>query len=266
MAQQHAATLDDVLARYLQAHGVVSQQELLKFVRWCGRERPLQELTPPEVEDYAQLIALGPAAESERRLTAVRDFLLFARKEGFVQANLATHLKVRRSSKKPKPASGAVSEDASAPAHLTTEGRKQMEERLGWLREEMVRVADEIHKAAADKDVRENAPLEAAREYQGQLAARLRELETTLNTAVVLTRREDNTGIVRLGSRITLQDVGTGETLTYMLVDPREASLLDGKISTGSPVGRALLGRQEGQELQVSVPRGSLRYRVLRVE
>ena len=130
----------------------------------------------------------------------------------------------------------------------------------------MIETVKDIQKAAADKDVRENAPLEAAREHQGQLMARIREDEETLAQARIISDDKlDNDSVIQ-GSRVSLKDLETGEDQQYLLVDPREANALNGRISTTSPVGQAMLNRREGEEIRVSAPRGVRSYLILRVE
>ena len=131
---------------------------------------------------------------------------------------------------------------------------------------ERVTVVDDIRTAMADKDFRENAPLEAAKEHQGIIEARIRELEASLATAQIL---GPDSKIVRqrtaLGTSVTLKDVSSGKELVYKLVDVREADAGSGKISTQSPVGQALLDRAVGDEVTVNVPRGTVQYVVQKI-
>jgi transcription elongation factor GreA len=131
---------------------------------------------------------------------------------------------------------------------------------------ERVTVVDDIRLAMADKDFRENAPLEAAKEHQGIIEARIRELEASLATAQIL---GPDSKIVRyrtaLGTSVTLKDVSSGKELVYKLVDVREADASSGKISTQSPVGQALLDRAVGDEVTVNVPRGTVQYLVQKI-
>ncbi|MBI2935218.1 MAG: transcription elongation factor GreA [Chloroflexi bacterium] len=263
------ASVGEAVALFLQTlpnGGADAAPELSKLVRWFGRDRSLQALTPQEAEEYSNLVASAELASAEERLKLVRGFFIFAKKRELLPANLATHVKLRRPSK--AVASGGQLRPVFERAQLTQEGYTQLRARLEWLQEERARISVEIRKAAADKDVRENAPLEAAREYQGQVMSRIRELEAVLQSAYVLPEGETSEAInkVRQGRRVTLVNAATGQQLTYILVDPREASLVDGKISTDSPVGRALLERWEGEEVEVAAPRGAVRYRILKVE
>ena len=239
-----------------------AQRDVSKFLRWFGRDRALGALTPPDLESYADA-ATTSVVGGDQHIRMVRAFLTFARKKGLVSANLAIHLKVHRVTRRRDPQRRPASSEPS-PLRLTAEGRHEMEERLVWLREESVRTSVEIKKAAADKDVRENAPLEAARQRQGELAARILEIEDTLERALLLT--DGGTRQVRLGSRVTLQNLSSGNELIYQLVDAREANPLNGKLSVSSPVGEAVLDHWQGQEVEVAAPQGTVHLHIIKVE
>ena len=250
----------------LQEGRVEGQQELLKFARWFGRDRALADFTPPEIGDYAEQATAG-SSNGEGRLRPVREFLLYAKKRGLLERNLAVHLKARRSGRSTR-RQGRGRRAEAEPVRLTPEGLAEIDERLKRLRKELTAAAAEIQRAAADKDVRENAPLEAARQHHGQIMARIRELEDTMSRAQLLQdgQPQEERKQVRQGSLVTLKEVATGEELTYLLVDPREANSLGGKLSIGSPVGQAMHDRREGDEVEVKAPRGSFLYQILRVE
>ncbi|MFQ5860710.1 MAG: GreA/GreB family elongation factor [Dehalococcoidia bacterium] len=262
------STLAEILAQFLaslkEGDRQEAHQELNIFVRWCGRDRRVQELTAPEMEEYVAFAQAGGSNHSQR-LEQVRGFLAFLKKQGFTQSNLASHLRVARGRK------GPILRGRGAPVpqtHLTAEGHAQLQARLEMLREERVQVTEQIRRAAADKDFRENAPLEAARERLGFLEGRIRELEQALKSAVLLgssgqAMRQEQ---VRPGSRVQLKEPESGRQLTYTLVDAQEANPAQGKISTTSPVGRALLDKGVGQEVYITVPSGTLHYVIERVE
>ncbi|MBI4336824.1 MAG: GreA/GreB family elongation factor [Chloroflexi bacterium] len=265
-------TLADALGLYLQQGETGAQadlqQELSKFVRWCGGYRLVQQLTPPEMEDYASTIVNAAPADAERRLRVVRDFLAFLKKQKLLQANLAPHVKAARTARKGRAPARVANGQDSAPVLLTAQGVRQAREELERLHQERVRLAEEIRRAAADKDVRENAPLEAARERLGQVAARVRQIEVMLSSAVVIPAgtAQATDRRVQTGSRVELREMASGRQFVYTLVDPREAKPLDGRISIESPAGKALLDRREGEEVAVTAPRGVLHYYILKIE
>jgi len=236
------------------------QQELNKFVRWYGRERPLSQLAAREVASYAERME-GSSANTMKRLAPVRAFLSYAKKEGLIKNNLAVHLRVKKGSLKQEPPGRGRIEAII----LTPEGYQELKAELSALQGERPRIADDIRKAAADKDFHENAPLDAAKDHQGMVEARIRQLETILKSAVVTTKKGDSAKVM-LGSIVTLQDLSSNEELRYTLVNPSEASPSKGKLSIDSPTGKALLSRRQGETIAVAAPAGTLRYRIARIE
>jgi transcription elongation factor GreA len=236
------------------------QQELNKFVRWYGMERPLSELGAHEVAIYAKRME-GSSVNVMKRLEPVRAFLSYAKKEGLTKTNLAVHLRVKKGSlKQAPPGKGHIQAIT-----LTPGGYQELKAELTALQSERPKIAEDIRRAAADKDFHENAPLDAAKDYQGMVEARIRELEAILRSAVATTKEVD-TAKVTLGSTVTLHDFSCGEELRYTLVHPREASPAKGKLSIASPTGKALLGRGWGEVIDVAAPAGTLRYRIERIE
>lgn len=233
-----------------------AQQEVHKFARWYGEERQLNELSVPEVANYAEQIT-SSTTEVAEKLGIIKTFLAYAYKQGLTKTNLAVHIKVKKTSSKALSSPGRHS---GGTVLLTTEGYAGLDAELTALKNERPRVVEELRKAAADKDFRENAPLEAAREYQGQLEARIRELESTLRMARVMNERQAASHRIAVGDTVVLQDLTAGEQADYTLVDKREADPTKGKISIASPVGQALLGRQRGDRVEVKAPAGILRY------
>ena len=245
-------------------------QELGRFVSWCGRERNVLELSPSEVADYAQQIGLGGPG-SAQRLQPVKAFLSFWKDQGWIENGLASHLRVPRT-RRNTPAGSKASQGSGANNHgqnssqLSQEGYDRLVAQLDDLKVERFAVIEEIKLAMADKDFRENAPLDAAKDRQGIIEARIRELENSIKGAQILP--EGGTAKVArsaVGARITLKDVPSGRVINYTLVDVREADAATGKISTKSPVGLALLDRSVGEEVTINVPRGTLQYLVQKI-
>ena len=236
------------------------QQEVNKFVRWYGRERHMDELSAHEVASYAERME-GSSANASKRLEPARAFLLYAKKEGLTRNNLAVHLRLKKGSLK----QALLSKGNAQAVTLTPEGYRELKAELDALEDERPRIAEEIRRAAADKDFHENAPLDAIKDHQGMVEARIRELRAILTSAVVGTERVA-TARVTLGSTVVLHELSTGEKLGCTLVNPSEASLTRGKLSIASPTGKALLGKDLGEEIEVEAPAGTLRYRIDRIE
>lgn len=235
-----------------------AQSEVFRFVRWYGWNRFLSEITVPEVGSYAEHIATS-TPEPLKKLEPVKAFLNYARQKGLIKTNLAVHLRVRKISPRFAPSSRQLS---VPPVSLTPQGYAELEAELAALKQERPRIAEELRRAAADKDFRENAPLEAAREHQGQIEARIRAIELILKSATIMEETAVTTAMVDIGDTVVLKDLSSGEEVVYTLVSPSEANPVAGKISTASPIGKAVIGRELGDTIEVSAPAGVLRYKV----
>ena len=150
--------------------------------------------------------------------------------------------------------------------YLTPEGLKQIEDELVYLkttrREE---VAAKLETAIKQGDLKENADYHDAKEEQGFIEARVRQLEDMLRRGKVI----DNRGpanVVRIGSKVTVTEVGLDEEETYVIVGAHEADPTRGRISNISPIGSALLGAKKGQTVRAETPAGLVEFRVLAIE
>jgi transcription elongation factor GreA len=235
------------------------RQELNKFVRWCGKSRPIRDITAIEVANYAE--SINSATTDVSKVTAaVKAFLAYAKKEGLTSTNLSVHLRV----KKLTSARTSATKGKPSTIVMTATGYEELKTELTELKKERPKLSEDIHKAAADKDFRENAPLEAARERQGMVESRIRHLESMLKTAVVSEERPSDL-VVSIGTTVTIQGLSDSEEMSYKLVNPNEASPLKGKLSVSSPIGKALLGSKQGDVIEVVAPAGALNYRVVRI-
>jgi len=240
----------------------MSQQEVYKFVRWYGWERPFTGITAPEVANYADRLSLTDT-DYIKKLDLVRAFLVYAKKQGWSKGNLATHLKTKKGKNKGRP---SARQGLPETIPLTQMRYAELEAELADLKRKRTQAIDEIRRAAADKDFRENAPLEAAREQRGQLEGRIKELEKTLKSATIVDGKQKVTPKVSIGDSIILCDLASGAELRYMIVSPKEANPTKGKISNASPIGKAVIGQGEGEVVEVTAPAGKLRYQIKQVE
>ena len=122
-----------------------------------------------------------------------------------------------------------------------------------------------MRRAAADKDFRENAPLEAAREQYGHLEGQIRELEEALKSAIVIGEKQRVALKVSVGDSVILRNLTSGEELHYTIVNSKEVDPTRGKISSASPIGKAIIGRGQGELVEVTAPAGKLRYQIEQV-
>jgi len=248
------------LAKLSTQKRAASQPEVYKFVRFYGWERPLDKITAPEVASYAEQLSQSDT-DYAKKLELIRAFLAYAKKEGWSRTNMASHLKTRRAKAVPQAARRSLPD-----VSLSRQRYDELEAELADLKSKSYELIDAIRLAAADKDFRENAPLAAAREERGHVEGRIRELEEILKaTTIIGEKREPGLKIV-IGDSIVLRDLTSGDELHYIIVDPREVDPTRGKISIASPLGKALIGRNGGEVVEVTVPAGKLRYQIQRVE
>ena len=150
---------------------------------------------------------------------------------------------------------------------LTPEGLKKLEEELIFLRTvRRAQVAERLHNAQEDGELIENAEYEDAKNEQAFLEGKILSLEAMLSNAVIISKQVGTDGVVRLGSKVTIKEVGGGKPESYQLVGAAEANPKDGRISNESPLGKALLGRKIGDEVKVNAPSGTIPFRVVAVE
>jgi transcription elongation factor GreA len=266
MAEEQKLGLDEAVTMYLATlppeQRQESQQELNRFVRWYGGDRLVSELGAREIGEYGESVSKrisSSVTDPAKKIEPVRNFLTFAKKRKLTEVNLAPNLRV---SKAKKGLAVKRSHNEPAQVHLTSEGHAAMKSELETLKDERPRVVEQIRHAAADKDFRENAPLEAAREHQGQLEARIRELEATIKGATIMKEKTSITLRVGIGCTVGLSDLTSGEQLYYTLVSPSESNPTKGKLSIASPTGKALLDQEIGAVVEVAAPVGTFRYRI----
>ena len=151
---------------------------------------------------------------------------------------------------------------------MTVEGEQQLREEVAQLKHTArPNVVREIAAAREHGDLRENAEYHAAKEQQGFIEARIRDIEAKLaDSQVIDITRIRPTGKVVFGATVTLSDCDTDETVRYKIVGEDEADLKLGKISVMSPIARAIIGKSEGDSVMVETPAGDREYTVDEVE
>ncbi len=121
----------------------------------------------------------------------------------------------------------------------------------------------ELEEARAHGDLSENAEYEAAKARQEIVQARISQIGGRIRELSLYTVASIPQGVVAYGSRVTVEDLEEGEEIIYSLVFPEEAEVSQGRISLGSPLGRALLNRTIGDEIEVQTPKGKRRYQIV---
>jgi transcription elongation factor GreA len=150
---------------------------------------------------------------------------------------------------------------------MTMEGFQRLEAELFRLKsEERPRIIQLIAEARTHGDLSENAEYHAAKEAQGLNEARVADLEDKLSRAEVIDPASLTGNSVKFGATVTLVDEDTDEKMRYKIVGELEANVREGKISIGSPIARALIGKGKGDTAEVNTPRGPRSYEVLKIE
>ncbi|MFC1921253.1 transcription elongation factor GreA [Chloroflexota bacterium] len=239
-----------------------SQKEVYSFIRWFGRERDFSGLTAAEIDIYAERLSRSDT-DYTTKLGLVRGFLMHAKKKGWSKTNLATHLKARKGKTGRRSSSEPTANETIS---LTQEGYDKLVDEIAALKDARIEVIEETRKAAADKDFRENAPLHAARERRGQIEGRLMELEATFKAAVVIDKTKKTGPKVALGNSVVLRDSDSKAESRYTLVSSNEVDPVNGKISTASPIGKAIIDKLQGDKVEISTPAGKLHYEIKLIE
>ena len=149
--------------------------------------------------------------------------------------------------------------------YLTKAGLKKLQDEMKVLQKQKRQLIEEVNKAAAMGDLRENAEYHAAKEHLRQVGMRLTEVESKLSHVLLIDDLPVATGEARLGVQVTLEDLQTHEQCDYLLVGSEEADPSNGKLSIASPLGKSLLGRKEREEFTLTLPKAVANYRVVKI-
>jgi len=254
-----------------------AREAVTRFLQHFGPDTEIAALSPKTMEGFQETIGantMDPAA----RLQPVKEFLRYCWKqeytvtedaEGRTSAqNLGNFLRIKRPASVVRDASRFEHEQAQT-FEMTADGLQLLREELAHLNAEMPEAVQAVAAAREDKDIRENAPLEAAREHQERLKSRIDELEYQISHAVV--REEQATGRAKLGSRVSVVEIDAqgdvlGEAREYTLVGTTEANAAARRISVESPLGRGLLDQSADRQIEIQAPSGRKRFRLLEVK
>jgi transcription elongation factor GreA len=151
---------------------------------------------------------------------------------------------------------------------LTVAGANKLRAELEELKSVVrPRIIQAIAEARAHGDLKENAEYHAAREQQSFAEGRIKEIEGKLSHAHVIdVTKTDANGKVVFGSTVEIEDMDSGKTVTYQIVGEDEADIKEGRISVGSPIARALIGKEEGDSVIVKAPGGDIEYEITSVQ
>ena len=181
-------------------------RELNKFVKHFQGDTNLNAITPAQIGDYAEQAGRNSLSEEVvEGLQSVRKFLAFAFKEEKTTVNLSTHFRVRKT--KTASNSGSRRSAKKDEQEITQEGHDQLTKEKTQLESNRVNISNAIQTAAEDGDVRENAPLEAAREQQGREEARIKEIDAMLRSSIIVDTSGRGTKVIRVGTTFTVEDI-----------------------------------------------------------
>lgn len=150
---------------------------------------------------------------------------------------------------------------------LTFEGLEKLEKELEFLKTSKRReIAERIKQALSFGDISENSEYDEAKNEQAFIEARIVQIENMLKNARVIDEEDVNTEVVSLGCRVTLLDIEMDEEVEYFIVGSTEADPSKFKISNESPVGKALIGKEKGDIVDIEVPAGIIKLKILNID
>lgn len=239
-----------------------------RFIQHVGPETPMQDIDGSVIAAFAEAELQGLDRSSEEdilHLEPVRAFLAYCSRLAFSKENLVPYLQLGVGGGGARGGEGAVEELGGNAFFITIEGLQALERELETLKARRPQIAEDLRAAMADKDFRENAPLDAARDAQAHLEARIRTIEDQLRRAVIMDAAAKR-GRANVGSTIRVHNERLGREQTFHLVSANEVDPTNGKISVESPVGRAVINHLPGDEVEVDAPGGKITLRLIEVD
>ena len=150
---------------------------------------------------------------------------------------------------------------------LSPERLAQLQEEMNYLKTVREKeVAELIKEARSFGDLSENSEYDEAKNEQGKLYSRIAELDEILSNYVVIEEEAGDGDYIRMGSTVTVYDKEFEEETTYKIVGSQEPDPMNGAVSEDSPLGKAMMGKVEGDEIVVDAPAGAVEYKILKVE
>ncbi|MCB0491030.1 MAG: transcription elongation factor GreA [Cyclobacteriaceae bacterium] len=152
-------------------------------------------------------------------------------------------------------------------SYYTKEGLEKLKNDLNQLKTKgRADIARQIAEARDKGDLSENAEYDAAKDAQGHLEARIAKLEESLGNAREIDESQLDTSVVSILSKVTIKNKKNGASFTYTLVSEEEADLKQFKISTQSPIGQGLLGKEKGDTAKIKTPAGEIEFEIVKIE
>jgi len=150
---------------------------------------------------------------------------------------------------------------------VTKKAHEKMKAKLKELKDKRPRISKEIGIAREHGDLKENSAYHAAKEEQGLNEMRVRDLEARVENAIVVKASDMPKGdVVRLNSTVKIKALDSGQEMKYTIVPEIDADVLEGKISTDSPIGGAVFGAKKGEVVEAELPRGEVKFKIIEIK
>lgn len=261
--QTISRTLGDAFKEYVDSlkpgQRVADEGYVKHYVTYVGYEQTIDALSGSRVESYVETRITSTDPNAEARVAALKRWFQYLKKRGHTTENYGIHVRVRRTGRSAATATNRTRVE-EAPIEMTEEGIEQLKRELEELEGQRPDLVQAIAVAREDKDFRENAPLDAAREALGYNEGRVKAIQEALKRAVIVSGARDERSV--LGSTVQVTRLNDEKSLTYKLVSANEANARESRISVESPVGKQLLGRGPGDEVVVEAPSGAIHLRI----
>ena len=154
-----------------------------------------------------------------------------------------------------------------AEVYLTKEAYNELKDKLAVMKSEgRVDIANKIRFARSFGDISENSEYDAAREEEAILEQEIMQIEETLRNAQIISKTNTDTKVVGVGAILEVYDIGFDEKMTLKIMGSIESDPTIGQISNESPLGKALLGKSKGDEVEVTTPAGVQKYKILSIK
>ena len=150
---------------------------------------------------------------------------------------------------------------------MSREGVRELEAELNDLQvNKRKEIAEKLKEARAQGDLSENAEYDAAKDEQRDIEAHIDELENLLKNAEIIDHKKIDFDKIHMGCKVKIRDMGTRREMTYEIVPSTEVNSREKKISYESPIGAALMNKEVGEVVEIQIPAGTIRYKVLEIQ
>tara|TARA_B100001750_G_scaffold241877_1_gene254223 strand:- start:492 stop:1307 length:816 start_codon:yes stop_codon:yes gene_type:complete len=235
-----------------------TRQELANFIQWTAIVDDIEILNVDLIRDYLDGVT-NYQSESRTLAVILKKFLKYCFEKSILKYDFSSVVKVKSKNLITKKVNSVASN-----LKILSEGKiKKIESQISRRKEERLKVIKEIKEARLDKDFRENAPLEYAQQKLSQIESQISEQEFILRNSISMKEQKiTKSEIIGLGSKVNLTFSEGKHKKSFELVDSEESDPVSGKISTESPIGKALMGRKLNDKIIVQIPKGETEFTI----